>query len=379
VKHQPQRGRSCEHEELHGDSGNQIVFVKQKETMQQNKLFSGLAAVLISVMLGTRTGRAAETGKPATLPAAIRADAIVAADGTTAYKSVQEAISAAPNGGTQRFVIHIKPGTYKEKLTVPGSKCPITFQGEDAATTILTLDDAAKTMRDGKEVGTSGSATLLILAPEFQAENITFENSAGATAGQAVAVNVWSDRAIFRKCRFLGWQDTLLVNRNRQYFEDCTIAGHVDFIFGGSTAWFERCELNCRLGGSITAASTPQEQAYGMVFSHCKITTAPLAERTTAGRLTTILGRTWRPYASVIFLNTEMANVVTSAAWDNWGKAENEKTARYAEFNSRTPDGEPLDVSMRAPWAKQLTAAEAATITPQKVFGDWNPPVTPNL
>ncbi|MDQ3813255.1 MAG: pectate lyase, partial [Armatimonadota bacterium] len=294
----------------------------------------------------------------------------VAADGSGDFKTVQEAINAVPDKSAERTIIRIKPGTYKEKLTVPGSKGPITFLGDDAATTILTFSDHAKTLGpDGKELGTSKSASILIQAPDFHAENITFENSAGPV-GQAVAVNVWSDRGVFRKCRFLGWQDTLLVNRNRQYFEDCYISGHVDYIFGASAAWFERCELHCRLGGAITAASTPQEQPYGYVFSNCKITAAPSEERQAQNRLTTVLGRPWRPYASVIYLNTEMSDVVAPAGWDNWGNAENEKTARYAEYRSSGPGANP---AKRVLWSKQLTDEEAKGITMAKVFGDWNP------
>jgi pectinesterase len=281
------------------------------------------------------------------------------------FQTIQGAINAVPDNATERTTIRIAPGVYKEKLVVAPSKGPITFWGEDAATTILTFGDHAKTLApDGTELGTSKSATILIQAPDFHAENITFENSAGPV-GQAVAVNVWSDRAIFRKCRFIGWQDTLLVNRNRQFFEDCYIDGSTDFIFGASTVWFERCHLHARRSGFITAASTPPEKAFVYVFSNCKITGE-------AG-VQTYLGRPWRAYASVIFLNTIMHDVIRPEGWENWGNAENEKTARYAEFGSTAPDGKPVNVKQRVAWSKQLTKEEAAKITIENVFGDWNP------
>lgn len=338
--------------------------------MPQRHLFPGLTA-LIGVLAGVllSLGSGSSPAIAGELPLPVGKTVTVAADGSGDFKTVQEALNAATGDKDSRYVVHIKPGSYKEKLVIPGDKGAITFQGDDAEKTVLTFDDYAKTMRDGKEVGTSGSATILIQANDFEARNITFENSAGPV-GQAVAVNVWSDRAVFRKCRFLGWQDTLLTNRNRQYFEDCFISGHVDYIFGASAAWFERCELNCRLGGSITAASTALEQPYGMVFSHCRITAAPLAERQAQHRLDTILGRTWRPYASVILLNTEISDVVRPEGWDNWGNPENEKTARYAEYNSTGPGGSP---DKRVGWAKQLSETEAAAITPEKVLKGWNP------
>jgi pectinesterase len=295
---------------------------------------------------------------------------VVVAEKGGDYKTVQEALNAAPTDKNTRFVIRIKPGIYREKLTVGRDKGPISLLSEDARTTVLTWNDNAKTLAaDGKEVGTSGSASVTIFPNDFVAENLSFENTFGQ-GSQAVAVNVWSDRAIFRKCRFEGWQDTLLINRNRQYFEDCYISGHVDFIFGASAAWFERCELFVRLGGSITAASTPAEQPFGMVFSNCKITAAPLAERQAARRLDTTLGRTWRPHASVILLNTEISDVVRPSGWDNWGNPDNEKTARYAEYKSSGPGANP---TARVPWSKQLSDADAAAITPEKVLGGWNP------
>jgi predicted secreted protein/uncharacterized cupin superfamily protein len=190
---------------------------------------------------------------------------------------------------------------------------------------------------------------------------VTFENSAGPKAGQAVAVNVWSDQAVFRKCRFLGWQDTLYTNRNRQYFEDCYIDGSVDYIFGGSMAWFERCHLHCKGNGSVTAASTALEQPFGYVFSNCVITAEP--------GIKVDLGRPWRDYASVAYLNTVMPPEIQPYGWNNWGNPSKEKTARYAEFGSITPDGKPVDVSQRVPWARQLTGEEAAQHTIQSVLG----------
>lgn len=299
-------------------------------------------------------------------------NAVVAADGSGTHKTVQEAIAAAPAAGGTRFFIHVKPGTYKEKLLIAKDKGPITIHGDAAETTILTYSDSAGTLdASGKELGTSGSYSTKIEAREFAAENVTFENTHGTSGGkgnQAVALYLNSDRAVFRKCRFVGMQDTLYANGGRQYFEDCHIAGTVDYIFGGATAFFERCELHCvGKGVSITAASTPQQSPFGYVFSNCKITAEAPANWKTH------LGRPWRPYASVTYLNTEMADVVISAGWDNWKNPENEKTARFAEYRSTGPGANP---GARVPWSKQLTDEEAAAFAMEKVLAGsdhWNP------
>jgi pectinesterase len=292
---------------------------------------------------------------------------IVAADGSGQFKAVQEAILSAPAGSrTNPVVIHIKPGIYKELIYVQREKRFFRLVGDDPGKTILTYNLHANLPGpDGKPIGTFRTPSTTIDADDFTAENITFENSAGAV-GQALAIRVDGDRAVFRNCRFLGWQDTILLNRGRQYFENCTIAGHVDFIFGAAMAWFEKCHIHCLGDGYITAASTPADQPFGFVFSNCKITGDKPEART-------YLGRPWRIYASTIFLNTEMSAVVRPEGWNDWKKPETHQTARYAEFNNTGPGGSP---KQRVDWVKQLTKAEAAAITPGKVLGGadgWNP------
>jgi pectinesterase len=285
---------------------------------------------------------------------------VVAADGSAKYKSVQEAVMAIPSGTRDSpVVIRIKPGVYKELIYVQREKRFFKFIGEDASKTILTYDLNANLMgKDGKPIGTFRTPSTIIDGDDFTAENITFENSAGPV-GQALAIRVDGDRVVFRNCRFLGWQDTILLNRGRQYFENCYIAGHVDFIFGAATAFFEKCHIHALRDGYITAASTPDNQPYGFVFSNCKVTGETPQVRT-------YLGRPWRAHASVIFVNTEMSEVVRPEGWHNWNFPDREKTARYAEFNSAGPGAKPKS---RVPWARQLTGSEARIITLRKVLG----------
>jgi pectinesterase len=290
----------------------------------------------------------------------------VSSEDTSDFKTVQAAVDAVPIGNTKPVVISIKPGIYKERIIVPRAKRFVHFQGNDAKTTILTFDlNARMTDANGKEIGTFRTPSVTIEADNFSAENITFENSAGPV-GQALAITVIGDRIVFRNCRFLGWQDTLLDQTGRHYYENCYIEGHVDFIFGGGTAYFEKCHIHCLRKGYITAAATPEQQPYGYVFSNCKITGE-------SPDVKTYLGRPWRDYANVIFLNTEMSQVVRPEGWHNWGKPNREKTARYAEFNSIGPGANPQG---RVPWARQLTETEAKAVTLEAVLrgeDGWNP------
>ena len=295
------------------------------------------------------------------------ADATVAPNGDGQFKSIQDAIMAAPPNLPslgRPWIIHVKPGIYKELIYVQRERRFIHLEGEDAKTTIITNNLNANMIGlDGKPIGTFRTPTVQIDGDGFAAENITFENSAGPV-GQALALRVDGDKVAFHNCRFLGWQDTIFLNRGRQYFENCYITGHVDFIFGAATAFFEKCQIHVLRDGYITAASTPQEQEFGFVFSNCKITGA-------SPEVKTYLGRPWRAYGSTIFLNTEMSANVRGEGWHNWTGAEREKTARYFENYSY---GDGANDEARVKWAQQLTQAEANTLlSGKRVLSGWKP------
>jgi len=301
------------------------------------------------------------------LPAAAP-DVTVALDGSGQFTSVQEAISAAPmntDPTAPRWVILVKPGTYHERIYVQRERGHLRVVGEDAANTIVASDlNANLPGPDGKPIGTYRTPTVQIDGDGMIWENLTIANTAGPV-GQAIALRVDGDQVVFNHCRFLGWQDTVLVNRGRQYFADCTIEGHVDFIFGAATAYFDRCEIRCLRDGYITAASTPRGTAHGFVFADCKITGADGVK--------TFLGRPWRDYAKTVFLRTEMSSVVRAEGWDNWKKTYAEQTTFYADYASTGPGA---SSPTRVPWAKTLTPEDVALLTPDKVLaGDdgWNP------
>jgi pectinesterase len=308
----------------------------------------------------------------------------VAADGSGDFSTVQAAVDSVPDHNANPIVIHIRPGTYKERIRVPKNKPFITFRGDDAARTVLTWDWNAKTIGpEGREVGTSGSYSTRIDAPDFVAENITFENTAG-DAGQALALFAKGDRQIYRNCRMLGWQDTLYADGGRQYYANCYIEGRVDFIFGSATAVFDRCRIHSKNGGYVTAASTPQEQAFGYVFIDCTLTGDPTPWRPPADHpaatqparqpdARTYLGRPWRDHAAVAFIRCELGDHIRPEGWHNWGKPERERTSRYVEYANT---GAGADRAGRVAWSRALTAAEAEAYTPANVLAGsdgWNP------
>ena len=293
---------------------------------------------------------------------------IVAQDGSGDFLTVQDAINAVPDyrkAGATR--IHIKKGIYKEKVIIPPSKENVQLIGGDSV--VITYDDyAAKPNIFGEGMGTSGSATIYVFAPGFVAEDIVFENSSGPV-GQAVACHVAADRVAFRRCCFLGFQDTLYTfgEYTREYYEDCYIEGTVDFIFGKATAVFNRCEVHSKKsGGFLTAPATPQDCQYGYVFYDCSLTANSDVE---VGSV--CLSRPWRPYGKAVFIRCNMGCHISPQGFHNWGKPENEETAYFAEFLS---SGDGSNAEKRVPWAHQLSDIRNYCIQ-DVLSGDdgWNP------
>lgn len=292
-------------------------------------------------------------------------DFVVAQDGSGDFFTVQEAIDAVPDfRKSVRTTILVRKGVYKEKIVIPESKINVSLIGQEGA--VLSYDDYAnKPNCFGENKGTSGSSSCYIYAPDFYAENITFENTSGPV-GQAVACFVSADRVYFKNCRFLGFQDTLYTYGKgcRQYYEDCYVEGTVDFIFGWSTAVFNRCHINSKGNGYVTAPSTDKGQKYGYLFYDCRLTAD-------AGVNNVYLSRPWRPYAQAVFIRCNLGEHILPAGWDNWGNKDNEKTAFYAEYQSQ---GEGADPEARASFSHQLKDLKGYGMETVLAGEDgWNP------
>ncbi|MCI1647199.1 MAG: pectinesterase family protein [Bacteroides sp.] len=292
-------------------------------------------------------------------------DFVVAKDGSGDFFSIQEAINAVPDFRKNvRTTILVRKGVYKEKIVVPESKINISLIGQDGA--ILSYDDYAnKPNLFGENKGTSGSSSCYIYAPDFYAENITFENTSGPV-GQAVACFVSADRVYFKNCRFLGFQDTLYTYGKdcRQYYEDCYIEGTVDFIFGWSTAVFNRCHIHSKGDGYVTAPSTDRGQKYGYVFYDCTLTAD-------GGVKKVYLSRPWRPYAQAVFIRCKLGKHIAPEGWNNWDQKDTEKTVFYAEYKS---SGEGANPKARVSFSHQLKNLKGYEMDTVLAGNDgWNP------
>jgi len=286
---------------------------------------------------------------------------VVARDGSGKYRNIQEAIESVRAFMDYTVTIYIKKGVYKEKVVIPSWVKNVVFVGEDANNTIITYDDHANI----NKMGTFRTYTVKVEGNNITFKNLTIENNA-EQLGQAVALHTEGDKLAFINCRFLGNQDTIYTGAEgtRLLFADCYIEGTTDFIFGPSTALFERCTIYSKRNSYVTAASTPKDIKFGYVFKECKLTAAPEVTKV-------YLGRPWRPNAATIFMNCELGKHILPVGWHNWNNTENEKTVRYAEYMNT---GEGASTQSRATWSKQLKKKEAAEYTTENIFkrnDDW--------
>lgn len=289
----------------------------------------------------------------------------VATDGSAQYKTVAAALNTLSTSNTTPTQIRIKPGTYREKLTI--TKPFVTFCGETGkeATTVLTYNDGASTLKsDGTAIGTSGSASITIKTNDISVENITIENSFGV-GSQAVALLAQGQRLQFRNCRLLANQDTLYAHSGTQYYKNCHIQGTVDFIFGAATAVFDNNTIHSVGGGTaLTAPSTEQDVPYGLVFLGGKVTAV-----SSVAKGSVALGRNWRPYGAAVYIRTELGQHISPIGWVKMSENVLE-TARFSEYLSTGAGANP---GARATQSKQLTASQAATYTISNIFGSWTP------
>lgn len=300
-------------------------------------------------------------------------DIVVAQDGSGTFRTMQEAFNAVPENSDTVISIFVRTGVYSEKLVLPASKRNVRLVGELADSVLLTYNDHTGKVVNGDSINTYTSYSTLIEGDGFSAENVTFENSAGRV-GQAVALEIRSDRVHLKKCRLIGNQDTFFANSDGRIFvEDSYIEGTTDFIFGKAILLVDRCHIHSMKKSHVTAASTPEGNRFGFVLRNCTLTAD-------SGLKGVTLGRPWRPYAKVVYLNCTINDHIDPEGWNNWRNPENEKTAYYAEYHSTGPGGNP---SGRVTWSHQLTDEEAALYTPANIFSanasargyasDWTP------
>lgn len=316
-------------------------------------------------------------------------DIVVAKDGSGDYTTINEAIEAAPEG-TKRTVIFVKNGTYEEKVFVgtryTESSKIISLIGESKDSVIVTWDDY-----HGKSISYPGkgtvkadgmtAATMTVTSPDFYMENITVRNTVKDDVAQAEALYQSGDRQVLKNVSIEGYQDSHRQKKTKRYFYyDCTVKGNVDFIYGGGTAYYYKCNIvnrpltrSSKAGGYITAPediaskTTLQSGAplyYEYFFNDCKLT----AEDGASGAY---LSRPWADSdCGTIYLNCLMGDHISAAGFGGNGNA---TSMCFGEYNSMDLNGAALDLSSRVSWAQKLTDKDAVTCGLDNIYNAVKP------
>lgn len=282
----------------------------------------------------------------------------VAPDGSGDYTSIQDAIDATKSFPDRDITIRLAPGEYREKVVVWEWNTRLSLVGAGADRTVIRWDDHFSSIGRGRN-STFHTATLRVEADDFRARDFSVVNEA-SPVGQAIALSVNADRAVFERVALHGHQDTLYLTGagKRVLFRDCLVAGTVDFIFGGALAVFDNCEIRSLAAGYVTAASTPAGQSAGLVFIRSRLSAAP-------GVTDVYLGRPWRDHARTVFLRCEMGAHIRPEGWHDWDREDARSTVFYAEFESIGPGGRS---DQRVPWSRQLDAKTAAMFAPERLL-----------
>ncbi|CAI5960848.1 unnamed protein product [Closterium sp. NIES-64] len=278
----------------------------------------------------------------------LRPDYVVSKDGQSGhYDTVQKVMDELKMTmlENRRKVIFITKGVYKEKVTL--RKDRIIFLGEGPRLTKIAFDDSP-----AKGSTVFDSASVGINANEFTAMGITFLNTAGPRAGQAIALRCEGDKSAFYDCLFLGNQDTLAPNVGRQFFKNVGVLGSIDFVFGVASAVFEDCTFVMRrplpgYQGCVSAQGRDKKKdPSAFVFLRGRV----IGE--SAGTYG-FLGRPWWAFSRSIFVSVYLGPVIGPGGWLEWDYGGGKKTTwggkpYLAEYGSYGPGSK----GARVAWAK---------------------------
>ncbi|CAO2835084.1 unnamed protein product [Amaranthus hypochondriacus] len=283
---------------------------------------------------------------------------IVDQSGEGHYTKIQDAIDSIPSKNEDSTLILVKPGIYKEKVTIPEDKPYIILSGRNALNTTITWDDSGDIFT---------SPTLSVFASHFMARYLTIQNTYGQGA-KAVALRVSSDKAEFYACRIISYQDTLLDERGTHVYRYCYIEGGTDFICGNAASLFQNCRIHSvsEYNGAVTAQKRMSlEEDTGFYFVGCKIT----------GIKTFTLGRPWGPYSRVVFIGSYMSNTLNPKGWDDWGKPFTHSSVYYGEYKCYGPGA---NRSNRVEWSQNLSNEQVATLMSKTMLSlKSRPPIKP--
>ncbi|KAK9071653.1 hypothetical protein SSX86_008082 [Deinandra increscens subsp. villosa] len=309
--------------------------------------------------------------------AGMQADIVVSKDGNGTFKTIAEAIKAAPEHSSRRIIIYVRAGRYEEdNLKVGLKKTNLMFIGDGKGKTVIT----GGMNRVVNDVTTFHTASFAATGAGFIARDITFENYAGPTNHQAVALRIGADHGVVYRCSIIGYQDTLYVHSQRQFFRECDIYGTVDFIFGNAAVVFQSCNIYARKPLpqqkiTITAQNRKDpNQNTGISIHACRLLATADLEPSKAS-FPTYLGRPWKLYSRTVYMQSYMGDHINPRGWLEWNGTFALDTLYYGEYMNNGP-GAAVGGRVNWPGYRVITSTvEANRFTvAQFIFGSsWLP------
>ena len=320
-----------------------------------------------------------------------------------------DAIHAANNrpDKSKRYRIFIKSSMYRIKGD--GTPITITENGKQieipSPMTVLTAPNTSICGEGWKHTqiesmplheGISCTSTLFLKgADSTYIQDIelwsNFRNDENAFANRSVALNEKKCQGnIFKNGSLMSTQDTYYTNDGgTTYLEDCTIKGTVDFICGGGTIYFNRCDIQLRPRGNtgkrdiICAPATEATRQHGYIFNSCRI----FGHESQSGRY--MLGRPWKNAPQAVFLGTVMELQPDSTGWT---EMHGTQPRLFTEYESMDADFQVLSTAARRKTFKDkndipqairytplLPVEEADQYDVERVFPEWRPDLRSRL
>nr|XP_029152496.1 probable pectinesterase/pectinesterase inhibitor 46 [Arachis hypogaea] len=299
-----------------------------------------------------------------------KSNIVVAKDGSGKYKTISEALKHVPEKSSKRTVIYVKRGVYYENVRVEKNKWNVMMIGDGMNATIVS---ASLNFVDGTP--TFSSATFAVFGKNFIARDMGFRNTAGPQKHQAVALMTTGDEAVYYRCQFDAFQDTLYAHSNRQFYRECNIFGTVDFIFGNSAVVIQNCNIFPKLPipgqqNTITAqGKTDPNMNTGISIQNCKISGFG-----NLSSIQTYLGRPWKDYSTTVFIRSRMEALINPNGWLPWVGNSAPDTIYYAEFQNYGPGA---STANRVKWKglRAISSKQATKFTVKTFLGGqrWIP------
>ena len=247
----------------------------------------------------------------------------------------------------------------------------------------------------------SGAKEGTVARASMSYGDTTVQNKKYVERAAALALTASAKECYFENCRIIGRQDTLYgAVATTAAFYNCAIYVGTDYIFGGMTAVFAKCDLVLNTSEDsndvayITAAQQQSASSRGYLMYNCTVkSTTPGVD--TASKYISKPGQFGRPWqantSEVVFFDTvvettnwKLANgkyeydaasnisLIQPAGWNSTLSGESKRNVEYGTFEV---SGENNSAS-RVAWVQQPTSAVCADGTAISVatfLGEWDP------